>query len=623
MSTGLRHVLEPIEIKNVTIKNRVVRTAHGTQIGQGRMNDDLIAYHVARAKGGVGLTITEAASVHRTDLGTLRLHDDSCIADYRKLMAAVKGTGMTVFAQLNHLGHDATAMPPYEQPWSASAVRSPGYGWQAHEMSIDEIEELVGCFGRVAGWLAEAGVQGIEVHAAHGYLLQQFLSPVTNHRTDRYGGSYENRLRFAMEVVGAVRRAVGPDMVVGMRTGADATDDGLQPDDCADLVRAVVDTGWIDYVNVTYGSCRRPAKIIGAMHEPSGYELPTSEVVTKATLLPTIVTGRFRTLAEADQVIHDGMADMVGMTRAHIADPEIVLKTTTGRVDEVRPCIACNQGCLGGLHLGRMACTLNADVGFEAERVGAYDRVTVPRSVLVIGGGPSGLEAARVAAVRGHHVVLCEADPDLGGNMRWSRRFPDRALIWDGVDWIIRELRRLKVEIRTRTRVDDATIAAIDPDVIVVATGGRPTDDAGDLTSIDVARMSAPPPGVQRVVVVDRFGAYESIGVAETFVRWGLDVEVVTPHKFLAPKIMPEQVVAPARERMAKGPGTFTARTGWDPAEGVPAADIVMVIDRVAAPLGIAPDTVDGREVHVIGDAAEPGNLWAAIRTGNAVGRVI
>jgi len=243
--------------------------------------------------------------------------------------------------------------------------------------------------------------------------------------------------------------------------------------------------------------------------------------------------------------------------------------------------------------------------------------------VLVIGGGPSGLEAARVAALRGHRVTLCEADRDLGGNMRWSRRFPDRQTIWDGIDWLIREIDRLGVEVYRNSTVDDATIAAIDPDVIVVATGGRPPDDAGELTSIDVARMERPPAGVNKVAIVDRFGAYESIGVAETFIRWGIDVEIVTPHKMLAPKIMPEQVVAPARERMANGPGRFTARTGWDPAEGVPAADVVMVIDRVANPLALGDEAIAGREVHHIGDAAQPGNLWAAIRTGNAVGRAV
>ena len=323
----LEHVLSPIDINGVTLRNRVVRTAHGTNIGHGRVDDDLIAYHLARGRGGVGLSIVEAASVHRTDTGTLRLHDEGCIADFRRLMDAIRPTGMKMFSQLGHLGHDGVPMDADQQPWSASEVRSPGTGALARAMTVDEIEELTACFARVAGWVREGGVDGVEVHAPHGYLLQEFLSPVTNHRTDRYGGSFENRLRFTVEVVAAVRAAVGRDFVVGIRTGADATDEGVQAEDCADVVAALEATGLIDYVNVTFGSCRAPHKIIGAMHEPSGYELPTSEVVTKVASVPTLVTGRFRTLAEADEVIRTGLADLVGMTRAHIADPDIVRKT--------------------------------------------------------------------------------------------------------------------------------------------------------------------------------------------------------------------------------------------------------------------------------------------------------
>jgi 2,4-dienoyl-CoA reductase-like NADH-dependent reductase (Old Yellow Enzyme family) len=622
-TAGLKHALTPISINGLEIKNRVVRTAHGTHIGQGRVSDDLIAYHAARARGGVGLTVVEAASVHPTDEGTLRLHDDSCIADFRKLMAAVEGTGMRVFAQLNHLGHDGKVMPPYTQPWSASAVRSPGYGWLAHEMTLDEIEELIACFARVARWAREGGLHGIEVHAAHGYLLQQFMSPVTNHRTDRYGGSFENRLRLTTDVLHAVRKEVGYDFVVGLRTGADATEDGLQADDCADVVRAVVDAGLIDYVNVTYGSARRSHKIIGAMHEPMGYELPTSEVVSKATYLPTIVTGRFRTLAEIDKVIDDGMADMVAMTRAHIADPDIVVKTMQGRADEVRPCLACNQGCLGGFGLGRMACTMNADVGFERDRVGAYDRVALPRKVLVVGGGPSGLEAARVAALRGHRVTLCEADTEVGGNIRWSRLFHERATIGDSIDWLEADCQRRGVDIRVGTRVDDELIQAIKPDVIVIATGGAQPSDRGNYTSIDIARASTCPPGVRTAVIIDRFGAYEVLGVAEKLVRWGVDVEILTPHKMLAPRILYEGVIVPTVERLKQGPGRLSIRTEWDPASGRPDADAVIVIDRDAAPLGLSAGTIAGRELHHVGDAAQPGNLWAAIRTGNAVGREI
>jgi 2,4-dienoyl-CoA reductase-like NADH-dependent reductase (Old Yellow Enzyme family) len=620
---ALEHVLSPLTVNGVELPNRVVRTAHGTNIGRGRVDDDLIAYHLARGRGGVGLSILEAASVHRTDTGTLRIHDDSCIADFGRLTAAIRPTGMRMFQQLGHLGHDGTPMDDGVQPWSASAVRSPNYGWTAHAMTLDEIEEMIECFARAAVWGREGGLDGVEIHAAHGYLLQEFQSPVTNLRTDRYGGSTENRMRFTLDVLRAVRAAVGPDYVVGVRTGADGTDDGVDAEDCAELVRVIEAAGLVDYVNVTFGSCRRSHKIIGAMHEPTGYELATSEVVTKATRLPTLVTGRFRTLAEADEVIANGLADLVGMTRAHIADPDIVRKTVAGRAHEVRPCIACNQGCVGGLSLGRLGCAVNADVGFEREHEGAYDRVDEPRTVLVVGGGPSGMEAARVAAVRGHRVVLCEAGPALGGNIASSRRFPNHELIGDSIDWLSAELERLQVEVRCSTRVDARLAAELAPDRVILATGARPLAAGTQWTSVDVAALDAPPPGVRSVVIEDRFGGYEVIGVAERLVDWGIAVTVVTPFEMLAPRIMRELVLVPALERLERAPGPFTVVTGADRAGPLPDADAVVLIDKVSPPAPFAVSSWDPTCVHVVGDAAEPGHLWSAIRSGNEAGRLV
>jgi hypothetical protein len=356
------------------------------------------------------------------------------------------------------------------------------------------------------------------------------------------------------------------------------------------------------------------------MHEPAGYELPTSEVVAKVASVPTLVTGRFRTLAEAEEVIRNGLADLVGMTRAHIADPDIVVKTLAGRAGEVRPCIACNQGCVGGLGLGRLACAVNADVGFERQHEHAYEPAGTSRRVLVVGGGPAGLEAARVAAVRGHRVVLCEAGPDLGGNMRYSRRFPHRQLMGDGVDWLARELDRLGVEVRCNTPVDRALARAIEPDAVIVATGARPRVQPGEWSSAEVAALDSPPPGVATALVVDRFGAYEAIGVAELLAGWGIDVTLVTPHRMVAPRILRELVLVPALERLARAPGRFEARTEVDDAAPRPAADLVVIVDKEPAPLNL---DLPGVEVVVVGDAAEPGHLWAAVRSGNAAGRAL
>jgi NADPH-dependent 2,4-dienoyl-CoA reductase/sulfur reductase-like enzyme len=343
-------------------------------------------------------------------------------------------------------------------------------------------------------------------------------------------------------------------------------------------------------------------------------------VVTKVASVPTLVTGRFRTLAEADEVIRTGLADLVGMTRAHIADPAIVRKTMDGRADEVRPCIACNQGCVGGLGLGRMACAVNADVGFERVHDGAYDRVASPRTVLVVGGGPAGLETARVAAQRGHRVVLCEAGAELGGNLRYARRFPHRELMGDIVAWLEAEVGRLGVEVRRSTPVDAATVATLAPDAVIVATGGRTSLEPGQWSSVDIVSLDGPPAGVRTAVVVDRFGAYEAVGVSELLTGWGVDVTVVTPHRMLGPRILRELVLVPALDRMQHAPGRFDLVTEADPDGPLPEADLVVVVDR--EPLALATGLPDD-QVTVVGDAAEAGHLWAAIRSGNAAGRAV
>ncbi|MGI9624617.1 MAG: FAD-dependent oxidoreductase, partial [Acidimicrobiales bacterium] len=257
----------------VTVNNRVVRTAHGTNIGQGRVNDDLIAYHEARAHGGVGLTILEAASVHWSDTGTLRIHDESAVADYRRLMNRIEPTGMRVFQQLGHLGLGGVPMDG-SPPWAPSEIAAPVPG-PVHAMTTDEIAEVTECWVSAARFCQDGGLDGVEIHMAHGFLLQEFLSTKTNHRTDEYGGDWDNRMRFTWEVVRGVRAAVGDDFVVGIRTGAEAIDDGLSEHDCAEVARELDSAGLIDYGNVSYGSVWRSHKIMGGMIESAGYELDT------------------------------------------------------------------------------------------------------------------------------------------------------------------------------------------------------------------------------------------------------------------------------------------------------------------------------------------------------------
>ena len=591
------HVLAPIEINGLEIKNRVVRTAHGTNIGQGRITDELIAYHEARAAGGCGLTILEAASVHPTDMGTLWLHDASVVDDYRRLMDRLAPYKMAVFQQLGHLGYEGVTADG-GPPWSASELAGPSIRRPAKAMTADDIAELTDAFAQAARWSVEGGVHGVEVHIAHGYLLQQFMSLATNQRFDLYGGSWENRIRLAREVVSAVRAAIGPGMPLGVRIGSEAVGDGgVTEHDCAELVKVLADDGLIDYVNLTYGSCLRPHKIMGGMHEPPGYELEAAAPVVAAVDLPAIVTGRFRTLAEADQLIADGVAELVGLTRAHIADPDLVAKSVAGREAEVRPCIAGNDGCVGGLNRGRLSCAVNPAVGNELDLTPLQPSLQ-PRQVVVVGGGPGGMEAARLAAAQGHNVVLFEARRQLGGAVRQAEKLPTRSLLGDICDWQERELSRLGVDVRLNQTADVETVAAEGPDLVFVATGA---------TGAELPDISTVPKGAT-AVVDDRFGGYEALGLAEWLATNGLAVTVTTPGRRVAANALLDLVVQPALERLQAL--NVNIQTKVDPP---PDADITLTIAKHPHEPLSSDLIAAGINVQVIGDARDPGTILTAI----------
>ncbi|NNM78074.1 hypothetical protein HJG53_14300 [Sphingomonas sp. ID1715] len=360
--------LEPISIAGVVVPNRVVRTAHSTHFGAGGIDASLIDYHVERARGGVGLTILEIAGVHPTCPSSICNFDDSIIDGYAQLMAAVRPHGMRMFQQLWHAGHNGVPLGG-GTPWSSCDLPSPVLGVVPIAMSKAQIDEVVAAFAAAARRCKEGGIDGVELHASHGYLPQQFMSRMLNRREDEYGGSFENRMRFTVEVLSAIREEVGSDYPVGVRLSPEIVEGGMTPEETAQAARYLEERGLIDFLDVSMGGYFAFPNMIGGMFEPAGYELPTSAPVTAAVKVPRIVTGRFRTLEEVSQVISEGTADLVGMTRAHIADAAIVRKTREGRQAEIRPCIACNQGCVGML-LGperRMGCTVNPYIGREGE----------------------------------------------------------------------------------------------------------------------------------------------------------------------------------------------------------------------------------------------------------------
>jgi len=654
----LSRVFEPLQIGPVEIPNRVARTGHLTKFAMGLVSEDLIAYHEARAKSGVGLTVLEACAVHPSSVLGMTSFDDSVIPGYRRLMDAVRPHGMRVFQQLWHGGHVYNP-PGGGPPRGASALASPVSGIPAVPLSKEEIAELVEAYAAAAHRAVEGGIEGIEVHAGHGYLLQQFLSPLTNTREDAYGGSLEARMRFLVEVLVAVRAAVGPDSAVGIRVGAGQVKGDLSEAEVTEVSRRVVGQGLVDYVNVTMGDYYAMHWMMGGMDRPAGYMLGSSGQVTAAvTGVPRLVTGRFRTLEEVEQVLREGAADIVSMVRAHIADPDLVRKTREGRAQEVRPCIACNQGCIArtaGRDL-RMACTVNPAVGYELTLAEDLIGTTAdPRRVVVVGGGPAGMEAARTARLRGHEVILFEAYPTLGGMLNVLRQAPVMQGFEDIADWHRQEVERLGVDARTGVHVDADDVLAQHPDVVIVATGAEPVLDGrlvaapGEpvvgiglphvLTSVEVLTGARPDLGTT-ALVVDDLGSYEAVAVAEFLLHRGVAVTVATRHPAfgglveaamrMEPALVRLHAVGPAFTVHARShllevrPGTALVRDGMDGCHHAVPADTVVVVTHRRARRELA-DRLAGRvpSVQVVGDALSARDLQVAIREGHMAGRQI
>lgn len=657
---ALTHIMKPITINKVEIKNRILRTGHGTYYGKGGINDDLIAYHEARAKSGVGLSTLEVVCVHPSSLNpTIFGWDDSIIPGFKKISTAMHKHGMKLFTQIWHGGQH---WPPGDggPAWSASTVPSP-WGHVPIAMTKDQIAEIVEAFAATAGRAQEGGLDGVELHFGHGYLVHQFYSAMTNLRNDEYGGGLDNRMRLGNEIIAAVRKRVGPDFAVGIRLSDQHVDGGLTPQECAQIVHKLCDAKSIDFVNASMGSYHDPSSMLPTMETPVGSMLPSSGPIAAAANVPRMVAGRFRTLEEADQIIREGTADMVGIVRAMIADPDLVRKTLEGRAEEVRPCIGCNQGCIGGIltPAQRVFCTVNPAVGFEQTMSeDLIVKTDKPKKVVVVGGGPAGMEAARLAALSGHNVVLFEAQSKLGGTINIAKRAPKIQGIADITFWLEQEIYRLGVDVRLSTYVESDDIRAENPDAVIVATGALPRMDgvqanipafpakgvsqphvhsSHDIFDVPRAKLG------KTALVFDDTGNYEAIGVAEYLLDQGLAVTLVTRLPALAPMMDVPMRVEPALRRLRQKPfklvtrgrlnaiGENSCEMGYlegGPTETVP-ADTVVLITFNEAQAGIFYELGGGKRgkndfiLKVIGDAASPRDLLVAIREGHNAGRFL
>ena len=483
--TAFPRLFSPMTLRGVTLRNRIVSTAHGTYMSSGGLpNERIAAYHEARARGGTGLIVCEAASVHATALGAGRYaaaHRDACIEPYRRVVEGIRAHGAAVFGQLYHPGRGDIAGSSDDGTLSVafapSALASERNQLTPRPMSLALIREVVAACGDAARRMREAGFQGIEIMAHHGHLVSQFLNPRINRRGDAYGGSAPARFRFLHEILEAVRGRIRDDMPLGVRICADEMDeDGLRPPETLSICRAIARTGLADYLSVSLGST---SSFRGGMHVTApmtfapGYVAPYARAVRETVDLPVIATGRIHEPRVAERLLAEGAADLCGMTRAQICDPELANKARAGRADTIRVCIACNQACIGhGAKGAPISCIQYPESGRE--------RIHLPRPraarrlrVLVAGGGPAGLKAAAVAAECGHEVTLFEAGEGPGGQVLVAARLPGRSEFGRLATNLAGEARRAGVRIVTGRAVTRALAEERKPDLLVVATGAK------------------------------------------------------------------------------------------------------------------------------------------------------
>ncbi|MFI5043340.1 MAG: FAD-dependent oxidoreductase [Acidimicrobiales bacterium] len=652
-----------------TAPNRIVFGAHFTRyVDPGRVvgepgfyGERLARYLAERAAGGVGTIIAGQAAVHPSTAYQMthnaNVWDPDCIPGLATVAEAVQAHGALAMVQLSHNGGVVPG------GWSKRPALAPSPVAQYQEppkaLDHDEIDELVAAFAASAANCAAAGLDGVEIHAAHGYLIHQFLTPLLNHRTDEFGGSLENRMRFGTRVLEAVRAAVPSQFVVGIRlVGSEEMWDGsgLTPEHCAEIGAAWAADGMVDFVNVSVGQSGigmvRPlysrrllgvdatATVRAAVHEANAD-------------VPVFAVHRIVDPAEAESILERGAADAVCLVRALIADPTWADKARAGRTEEIRRCVGCNQGCYGNLIEGLpVTCVTNPVVGRE-EELGTLTPTTAPRHVVVVGGGPAGLEAAWVAAARGHRVTLVERSEELGGKIALAAALPGRGELIDLARWRIGECRRRGVDVRCGFDADPEAVAALDPDVVVVATGAVADPASHSKWHPDIAGADDPMvvdhetalrralgqddgPIGERVIVLDTVGHIEGVALSEMLATQGHTVSLAMP--MAQPMLLdPESVpVALGRARRAGVEFLpFTLVPSISSSEGVMVVDALarrpemrtdvdtVVIRSHARSDQTLTDALRGRgfEVHCVGDAVAARTVDRAIFDGHLVGR--
>lgn len=649
--TEFKHLFTPIKVGNITLKNRIFSTGHVPAFAVGGYPTERYnLYHAEKAKGGIGLTIfggstSVTPNSPAAEWSMVANHDDSIIAGYKEMAAAVHAHGAKIMTQLTHMGRrgrsDSDRWLPLVAP---SAIPEPYHGEVPHEIEENEIKEIIRAFGQAVRRCKEGDLDGVELSSAHNHLLDQFWSPKFNQRTDQWGGSLENRMRFSLEVLEEIRRVVGRDYVVGMRIAGDEfLEGGLGLEEMKEIAQRLAGSGLVDFFNILGGSAENYvnlAAVVPNMMFPSQPYVYLAAAIKEVCDLPIFHAGKVVDPIGAEQVLAEGWVDVIGMTRAQIADPHLANKAKEGRVEDIRQCVGANQ-CIDRLYFGKaIVCIQNPVIGREKE-LAEWQPAEEGRKVMVVGGGPGGLEAARMAGLRGHKVILIEKSNRLGGQVQIAAQAPQRESLAGITRWLELQIRKLGVQIQLETEATAELVIAESPDAVIIATGGRPFrpdlpgfDSRNVVTSWDVLNGNFETG--ERVIVIEEDGGEVGPSVADYLAERGKHVEITTPRRHLGERLGDTTLPVVLRRLFSSGvivtpnvvPVTYT--------DGVLTLQNVYSLEEEAREdvdtivLAMTNRAVDdvyhalkGRieNLHLIGDAMAPRGIHNAILEGTWAGR--
>ena len=604
MAQQFIYLFSPIQVGSMTVPNRIVVPGHYPALRDPDTlpGERLTAYWESKAKGGAGMICTGIWAIHRSSPNTARggfefrqnqttpLQVPGGIDKLRRAAERIQQHGTKFLVQLWHGGANAYGTTSYgDQLWAPSAIRAAGSGYVTHAMTKGEIKELIEGFAAEAYRAKQAGVDGVEIHGAHGYLITQFMSPLTNRRTDEYGGDHAGRIRFACEVIDAIRAAVGRDFTVGIRISADllGAGAGYNLEDTKIYAQMLTSSGNLDYIATGAG--------IPPMYYPLGALMYHAAGIKEVVDIPVIGGGRITDPVQAEQILEDHQADLLFMNRALICDPEMPKKAREGRLEEIRHCMGCSEGCWMRVSQDQnpqgVSCTYNPTVGKESlpgwlELTPAEKK----KKVMVIGGGPAGLETARVAKSRGHDVSLWERGGELGGMTLLAAKPPGRDEFGELSRYYTHQMKLLQVDVHLNSEVTLETVKAQNPDVVVVATGSKPmlpTEDIPGLDQDNVIKnirevLKGQAEVGQNVLIVDHQRHIEGLATADFLAQQGKKVEVIFPLD--APAENMERITRMAlRRRLAWGGVKLTPRAQLKAISGnsVTVTDPMIDQDRV------------------------------------------